>query len=735
MSLPRKFHCVRYTARMLASLGSRSLLGTALSIAGLAAMACDGGSDGSGSASGGAPGQTSGGNGAGGTVGAPNGGKAAAGAAMGGAAMGGAGRGGVPNGGSVNGGSPSTVGGSSVGGNTPLGGASNVPMEADVPAPAEPVSTFIVVDQFGYLPDAEKIAVLRDPETGFDAAESYTPGATYRVIDAVTQATVAELAPAPWKAGAVDTDSGDRAWRVDFSSVTTPGVYYVLDVDGGVRSDTFRISTDVYRLALRHAFRTFYYQRAGFEKKAPFADAGWTDGPSHLGAGQDKNARLYGQTGDAATERDLSGGWYDAGDFNRYTPWTADYIVTLLRAYEETPSVFGDDFGLPDSGNGISDVLDEVRFGLEHLARTQSESGGCISVLGVASGSPPSAATGASTYGPETTNATIRAGIAFAWAARLFQDSDATFAAALLTRAKRAWEWAEQNPSATFENTGKVAAGEQQSSAKDVGLFKLGLAVALYRADTAGGAAYKSYFEANYASAGLAVLSGYNAAWEIHFTEYYLDYATLPDADAAIKEEINSAFSTTLAAADNLGMLSGDPDPYLAFVADYTWGSDAHKSRTGCLFYDSITFGVDATKNADARRAAERYVHYIHGVNPLGLVYLSNMSANGAHRSATSFFHTWFADKSPQWDEVGVSTYGPPPGFLVGGPNPSYDWDAVCPGNALCPATRPSPPYMQPPQKSYANFNDSWPVNSWSVTENSNGYQVYYLRLLAKFVR
>jgi endoglucanase len=718
---------------------SRSILGTLVSVAAISGSAC--GDSGSSPSSTGNGGSSTGGIGSS-AGGASNGGSATGGSAGQASSKGGSSQnGGAPqNGGAKQQGGAAPNGGATqkggaANGGVPSAGASNVPMETDVPAPAEPVSPFIVVDQFGYLPDSEKIAVLRDPETGFDAGESYTPGATYRVIDAVTKQSVAELAPVAWKAGAVDMDSGDRAWRVDFSSVITPGVYYVLDVDGGVRSDMFRVASDAYRLALRHAFRTFYYQRAGFEKKAPFAEEGWTDGASHVGAGQDKNARLYGKTDDASTERDLSGGWYDAGDFNRYTPWTADYIVTLLRAYEETPSVFGDDFGLPDSGNGTSDLLDEVRFGLEHLARTQSESGGCISVLGVASGSPPSAATGPSTYGPETTNATIRAGIAFAWAARLFQSSAPAFAEELLSRAKRAWDWAEQNPSVTFENTSKVAAGEQQSSAKEVGLFKLGLAVALHRADTDGALTYKTYFEANYESAGLSVLEGYNAAWELQHTEFYLDYASLPDADAAIKDQIVSAFSSTIAGGDNLGTLSGDPDPYLAYVADYTWGSNAHKSRTGCLLYDTITFRVDASKNADARRAAERYVHYIHGVNPLALVYLSNMGASGAHRSVTTFFHTWFADKSPEWDEVGVSTHGPAPGFLAGGPNPSYDWDSQCPGNSLCPASRPSPPYMQPAQKSYANFNDSWPVNSWAVTENSNGYQVAYLRLLAKFVQ
>jgi endoglucanase len=115
-------------------------------------------------------------------------------------------------------------------------------------------------------------------------------------------------------------------------------------------------------------------------------------------------------------------------------------------------------------------------------------------------------------------------------------------------------------------------------------------------------------------------------------------------------------------------------------------------------------------------------------------VYLSNMGKYGAHNSVTQFYHAWFVDGSAQWDQVGVSTYGPPPGFLTGGPNPSYALDGSCPGQAGCPAEPPAPPFGQPPMKSYLDFNDNWPVNSWSVTENSNGYQVYYIRLLSKFV-
>ena len=112
------------------------------------------------------------------------------------------------------------------------------------------------------------------------------------------------------------------------------------------------------------------------------------------------------------------------------------------------------------------------------------------------------------------------------------------------------------------------------------------------------------------------------------------------------------------------------------------------------------------------------------------------MGEYGAENSVDQFYHTWFADGSVVWDSVKDSVYGPPPGFLVGGPNPSYDWDARCPDvSSQCGNTRPSPPYDQPPQKSYTDFNTSWPLNSWEVTENSNGYQTAYIRLLARYVQ
>jgi len=135
--------------------------------------------------------------------------------------------------------------------------------------------------------------------------------------------------------GAIHEQSGDRVWWFDFSSVTEQGSYLIRDIERGVESHPFDIADDVYTPVLKAAFKTFYYQRAGFEKRAPYALPGYADGASHLGPEQDTEARLFSAKDDTSIARDLRGGWYDAGDYNKYTNWTANYVRGLLHAYLE----------------------------------------------------------------------------------------------------------------------------------------------------------------------------------------------------------------------------------------------------------------------------------------------------------------------------------------------------------------------------------------------------------------
>jgi endoglucanase len=131
----------------------------------------------------------------------------------------------------------------------------------------QPLSPFVVVDQFGYRTASEKIAVVRSPVTGFDATSSFMPGGTYALVDAHSSQKLLEAAPMPWNGGAKDSSSGDKAWWFDFSSVTTPGDYFVLDETKNVRSPVLRISDDVYRDVLTQSVRMLYYQRDGIAKE------------------------------------------------------------------------------------------------------------------------------------------------------------------------------------------------------------------------------------------------------------------------------------------------------------------------------------------------------------------------------------------------------------------------------------------------------------------------------------
>jgi hypothetical protein len=610
----------------------------------------------------------------------------------------------------------------------------------------------IVVDQFGYRPNAPKVAILRDPREGYDSAVDFTPGPIVSLVDAATNTVVKSAAPMPWGDGGVEPRSGDATWTFDFSDVTTPGTYFVYDADNGRRSPEFEINEDIYEQVLRHAFRTFYYQRAGFEKTAEFAGEDWADGASHLGPEQDAEARSWLDQSNAETAKDLSGGWYDAGDYNKYTSWHARYIINLLRTFHFYPTAFGDDFGIPESGNGTPDILDEVRFGLEWLTRAQNADGSLVCIQGLGTGTPPSSVTDPSFYGPPTTAATLSGAAAFAYAARIFSTRTEEWAAALATdfreRAANAWVWADANPDVTYfnndeaqqEGSGGLAAGQQEID--DDGRLALKVEAAAYLFQQTDDATYRDFFDANYAD----VTPTYLTHWQVDRHEAALDYAALPNATADVAAAIRADFSGLFLGTSGLALLhaaSVNRDPYRSVIDTFTWGSNQSKAAAGRVLLLNGEYSVDEATIGASNAAAEDYVHYVHGVNPLGLVYLTNMASAGAEHSAKTLYHTWFSSSSERWSEVTETTPGPAPGFLVGGPNPMFALDGCCSDGSECYGSADFefcamefvPPLNQPMAKSYLQFNRGWPANSWAVTENSNGYQTQYLRVLAAFVK
>jgi endoglucanase len=576
-----------------------------------------------------------------------------------------------------------------------------------------------VVDQFGYPPSAEKIAVLRSPMVGFDAKARFDPGPSCALVEAATHRVVLEAEPVPWRGGATDPSSGDRAWRFDFSSVRTPGTYYVVDSRSGVRSPPIRIGESVYRDVLTQAMRMFYYQRDGIGKDASYAGARWADGLAHP---QDASCGAYP---DGSSPRDLRGGRFDAGDQNAYTNFTASNVVELLRAYSQWPAAFGDASGIPESGNGIPDVVDEAKWDLDWLERMQGADGGVLSVRAHAGARPPSADAAPCRYGVATAAASLSAAWAFATGAEILAGVPAAgaaypgYAAVLASRAERAWAWAVANPAARFYNAGRLAGGEQEPDEAKRAQIAAAAAEALF--EVTGKASYKEAFDAEYASL-LRPVDAFHAT----AVETALAYARAPGASPAIAAAIAATVRRDIGATA-MDAARSDSDPYFAWVPAYTWGSNQVKADQGNLLADLADLAADAPSRNEALRCAERYLHYLHGVNPLQLVYLTAMGAYGAQRSVTRLFHTW----------LGMQ---PPPGFLAGGPNPAYHRDPCCPlrcgwASLRCGLATLAPPAGQPDQKSYRDFGDGWPLDSWSISEPDDAYQAAYVRLLSRFVR
>ncbi|MES2630305.1 MAG: glycoside hydrolase family 9 protein [Bacteroidota bacterium] len=596
---------------------------------------------------------------------------------------------------------------------------------------AQTTDSHIKTDQYGYRPNDVKVAIISKALTGYNAPDSYTPGTTFQVKN-IAGAVVFTGSPVAWNSGNTHAQSGDKVWWFDFSTVTVPGNYYVLDVSSNVRSYEFRIGQDVYYNVLKHACRMFFYQRCNMAKNTPYADARWTDGASHR---QDTACRSVTAQGNAATAKDLSGGWFDAGDFNKYVNFTYQPVHHLLEAYDENPSAFTDNFNIPESGNGIPDLLDELKWELDWLLKMQLANGSVlskVSTLQHLSASPASADNNPRYYGAASASATRNTASMFAHASIVYRKTGnaamITYADTLLARAIRAWNWVSANPATSnYDNAGFDSANPEQSAYTQKSAL---ITAAAYLYAATGVAAYKTHFEANYTSIQ-PYQWGYWYPYESNFQSALLYYTTLSGISSTVKTNIlnNCKNAVNSGNSDLYPAYTAKTDAYRAQLADqdYVWGSSQVKCNMGTILSDMWLYGVDTSKDAAYKVIAQDYIHYMHGTNAVGKSMLSNMYGEGADNSINEIYHAWFGDGTV-YDNALTSPKGPPHGYVTGGINKNYKPDASYSGPVI------SPPQSQPVQKCYKDWNTNWPQNSWEISEPAIYYQAAYIKLLSKFV-
>jgi len=615
------------------------------------------------------------------------------------------------------------------------------------------VTGVIRVNHFGWRPGDRKVAVLLGH--GGETVELRRAGDNTMVTSYTASATTR------------DEDSSDIYATVDFTALQTPGNYYLYLPSIGLRSYEFTIGDTVYDIVGAAAMKSFYFQRCNHDKVTPYASdkllgftgAGsrWVDAACHL----DDHALPPGPGSANHGSLDLHGGWHDAGDYQK-TLWVRG-MPEMLFAYEINPSVWYDkQLNIPESGNGLPDILDELAWELDFYVRMQkTDPANATNPTGdghfmtsakghlATTKSPPSASDEKRVYFDNTSpansewsgggvtiaTATGNGVLSLAHAAMVFRAAGATAKADEYTAAaSKGWSWLST-----------------QTLSGDELRLRAAAAAAVYRMDPSIASA-KTVVE-NFpwntwdGTAGTSKTPGENimsiGAW--HILANPNASTTLKDAvrTGVVAALVEPAFRQTGAYG---GMFGGPGNGW-----DWHWGSNRNQSMYGANLLLAAHFGVVGSRSVEeVVYRAQQHFHFMTGLNPLNMVYLSNMATYGGEHSSFQVYHSWFSytgndgengnvdyNGKPTWvneplypyykSDKQTSKYGPAPGLVPGGPNFYYSCSYDI-------------PYRNSPTYAYRDFSTACGWNgskcttcAWEINEPMAAYQGPFI-LLASFM-
>jgi len=497
----------------------------------------------------------------------------------------------------------------------------NSRVEVDV----DDVSTNININQTGYTPDSPKTAIF--------CGEAIID--TFDVIDAEGNVVYTGEITGPKK----NYNALEYNWYGDFSAVTEPGTYKIVAEEFG-ESYSFEIGEDVFRQTFDDVVHMFYMQRCGCELTEEYAGQ-FAHAECH-----NTPARIYG------TDEyiDVSGGWHDAGDYGRYVVPAAKSVADLLLAYDAAPEVFGDESSIPESGNGVPDILDEVRYELEWMLKMQdSESGGVyhkVTCADFPGNVMPEDETAELIVCPITRNATYDFIAAMAMAYRYYTDIDADFAQTCLDAALKAWDFTLNcGYVAPFSNPIDITTGEYGDNGYSDELFWAACELLCVTGDTQ----YQKVIDERMAldiSTGLgwANVGGYGI----------LTYLTM-DQSKASADSTQKMKDAIIAQANKIVADSASDGYHISLGSTgYKWGSNMSVANNAML----MLFVNDIAASEDYAYYAGEHLNYIYGANPVSYSYVTGtgtISPTGTHHRPSIALGTTL------------------PGMLVGGPNDNLE--------------------------------------------------------------
>jgi len=454
--------------------------------------------------------------------------------------------------------------------------------------------------------------------------------------------------------------SSTKTRIADFSSFTRPGKYRV--VNGSNYSYPFEIKNNVNRTAAIAVLKGFYYQRASMPLKEKYA------GKWHR-TGFHPDDMVYIHPSAADKERpegtiiSTPGGWYDAGDYNKYIVNSGITMGTILSAYEDFPAYFQLlNTNIPESADAVPDILNEAIYNLRWMLTMQDPNDGAVynkCTNAVFDGMVMPGVTKAKRYVVQKgTAATLDFAAVTAQAGRIlknFQKQFPQLADSCITAAKKAWEWALLNPALEYN---------QNSINKN-----------FTPAVTTGGYGDRNFNdEWLWAAAELFLTTREDRFYKV-VEDHLKDNVNLPSWGSVgmmayysflhFKDRLPATYSATLTLMKN--RIISMADSYIekaklnAFhtvmgqsVRDFNWGSNSNAANQGVLLIKAFLL----TKEKKYVDYALTNADYLLGRNATGYCFVT-----GIGTKPTMFPH------HRQSTADGIAE--PVPGLVAGGPNPA----------------------------------------------------------------
>lgn len=512
---------------------------------------------------------------------------------------------------------------------------------------AQPLNENIRINQVGYYANAPKVAVLVGTSnvssffiTGTDFKDTLFRGALSAPISSKNSSLVTRIA--------------------DFSTLQKPGEYVITIPNIGY-SYPFKIGDKIHQNAAIAALKGYYYQRVSMPLEAKYAGK-WTRTAGH----QDTEVRIHqsASTDQRPTDTKIAspGGWYDAGDYNKYIVNSGITMGTLLSAYEDFSAYFDQlNTNIPESNDNIPDILNEVIYNLRWMLTMQDPNDGgvyhkCTNASFDGMDKKPGETTLPRYVVQKGTAAALDFVAVTAQASRIlkkFNKELPGLSDSCLVAAKYAWQWALQHPETPYDQESvnqqfvpKITTGAYGDSKFTDEWFWA--ACELYTT-TKNEEYYKTITQQINTSASLP-------SWGQVFT---LGYYTLVRHEQNLKThkaDIQSIKNKIITFADTY--LPAVKDNAFQTVMgqspkEFNWGSNSNAANQGILLINAYFITKD-----------KKYIDYA----LTNLDYLLGRNATGY------CFLTGIGSKSPMHPHhrpsVSDGIAAPVPGLLVGGPNP-----------------------------------------------------------------